>query len=106
MCVLEKDTMQVLHRILAHENRDRRSEVQALLCLQLLDRGRVMPISYAIAIFSNIDTPEECLEVSIEEKMQAVEILIGLPERDIKKFVPKIAVMNALKFMHERWRTK
>lgn len=96
--------MQVSHRILAHENRDRRAEIQALLCLQLLDRGRVMPISYAIAIFSNIDTPEECLEVSVEEKMQAVEILTGLKMYDIKKFVPKTAIFNALKFVHGQWR--
>ena len=60
----------------------------------------MISISYATAIFDNVGQPTE-REVSDEEKMEAVQVLLALKDDEVKKYIPKLAVRNALRFMWE-----
>lgn len=57
-----------------------------------------MPICLATAILNNIGTAEE-VETTAEEKLSAIQVILSLPVIEVQKHVPKIAVLNALRFM-------
>ena len=57
-----------------------------------------MPICLATAILNNIGTSEE-VDTTVEEKLSAVQVILSLPVIEVQKHVPKIAVLNALRFM-------